>query len=195
MAKVTLPLASVEARGALGRSLIFMGWKGKQIVKGYEVPNNPRGAYQKISRQKVSVCAANMRKITTPNATFPNGSKMYQMLRELLTPGRTWSSLFTSTILGYIGDDSNFQQLSSDYAAMSGGKKVVWTAVAENLTFDTLTGQQIATEIDPQLQLFSGAYGAYLLELSSYNYIYDDHPQFWNSAKIIDYGLDYRSSL
>lgn len=42
MAKVTGPLFSVDARGKIGDSLVFMGWRGLKTVRSYTVPANPQ---------------------------------------------------------------------------------------------------------------------------------------------------------
>lgn len=42
MAKVTGPLFSVDARGKIGDSLVFMGWRGLKTVRSYVIPSNPQ---------------------------------------------------------------------------------------------------------------------------------------------------------
>jgi hypothetical protein len=50
MAKVTGPLFSVDARGKIADSIVFMGWRGLKTVRRYVVPANPRTANQLTTR-------------------------------------------------------------------------------------------------------------------------------------------------
>lgn len=46
MAKVYGPLHSDDARGKLGKALVFMGWKGIKTVRQWLIPKNPEDVYQ-----------------------------------------------------------------------------------------------------------------------------------------------------
>ena len=46
MAKVTGPLMSMSASGKLADSLVFFGWKGINVVRGFVIPANPQYAAQ-----------------------------------------------------------------------------------------------------------------------------------------------------
>ena len=46
MAKVSGPLFSLDARGKLGKSLVFIGWKGIKTVRQWLKPANPQSADQ-----------------------------------------------------------------------------------------------------------------------------------------------------
>lgn len=46
MAKLTGPLFSLDARGKLGSSLVFIGWKGIKTVRQWLKPANPQSADQ-----------------------------------------------------------------------------------------------------------------------------------------------------
>ena len=46
MAKVTGPLMSLDARGAVGKALVFIGWKGIKSVRQWLKPANPQSANQ-----------------------------------------------------------------------------------------------------------------------------------------------------
>ncbi len=46
MAKVTGPLMSLDARGKLGKCLVFLGWKGIKTVRQWLKPANPKSADQ-----------------------------------------------------------------------------------------------------------------------------------------------------
>ena len=46
----------MDARGALGKSLVFIGWKGVKSVRQYVVPANPNTAAQSTQRSIMSNC-------------------------------------------------------------------------------------------------------------------------------------------
>jgi len=50
MAKVKGPLMSMDARGQLGKSLVFLGWKGLKTVRSHVVPANPQTDAQQLQR-------------------------------------------------------------------------------------------------------------------------------------------------
>lgn len=50
MAKVKGPLFSMDARGQIGKTLVYLGWKGLKTVRQYVVPSNPNSAGQQTQR-------------------------------------------------------------------------------------------------------------------------------------------------
>ncbi len=50
MAKVKGPLFSMDARGQIGKTLVYLGWKGLKTVRSYVVPANPNSADQQTQR-------------------------------------------------------------------------------------------------------------------------------------------------
>lgn len=50
MAKLKAPLMSLGAAGQLGKSLVFFGWKGLDVVREYVIPTNPRTSAQVTQR-------------------------------------------------------------------------------------------------------------------------------------------------
>lgn len=50
MAKLTAPLFSMSASGKLGKSLVYMSWKGIKDVRTYVIPANPKSAGQQAQR-------------------------------------------------------------------------------------------------------------------------------------------------
>lgn len=59
MAKVTGPLFSVDARGKIADSLVFMGWRGLKTVRRWLVPHNPRTAAQVETRERFTTAVGN----------------------------------------------------------------------------------------------------------------------------------------
>jgi len=58
MAKLKAPLMSLGASGALGKALVFFGWKGLNVVREYVVPANPKSTEQQIQRGYLTVAVA-----------------------------------------------------------------------------------------------------------------------------------------
>jgi len=58
MAKVKSPLFSMSASGQLGKSLVYMSWKGIDDVRTYVIPANPRSAGQVTQRGYFSAAVA-----------------------------------------------------------------------------------------------------------------------------------------
>jgi hypothetical protein len=50
MAKTIMPLASARASGQLAKMLVYFGWKGLNVVRGYVIPSNPNTAGQQAQR-------------------------------------------------------------------------------------------------------------------------------------------------
>ncbi len=50
MAKLKAPLFSLGAQGSVGKSLVFFGWKGIDVVRSHVVPANPQTAPQTTQR-------------------------------------------------------------------------------------------------------------------------------------------------
>lgn len=50
MAKLTGPLFSLDARGKLGKALVFIGWKGIKTVRQWLKPANPQSTAQQNIR-------------------------------------------------------------------------------------------------------------------------------------------------
>jgi len=50
MAKVKGPLFSLDARGQIAKTLVYMGWKGIADVRKYVIPANPNTAAQQTQR-------------------------------------------------------------------------------------------------------------------------------------------------
>lgn len=50
MATVKAPLLSLDARGQIGKALVYMGWKGLKTVRQHVTPANPNTAAQQTQR-------------------------------------------------------------------------------------------------------------------------------------------------
>uniref|UniRef100_A0A6M3L1X3 Uncharacterized protein n=1 Tax=viral metagenome TaxID=1070528 RepID=A0A6M3L1X3_9ZZZZ len=192
MAKVTAPLLSMDASGAIGDAMVHFNWKGKHVVRNWLKPTNPQTIHQKIVRQKMAAMGKNSVKIETPKATLLAGSKMYQMLKAATPAGQIWNAHFGKQTMDHVKDDANMVALSS---ALFGCASTVgvWRENATTLGMEVLAGDQYATNISPELQLYMGGYAAYKLALSSYTSKYDTHPCNWPVEAISNFATDYHT--
>jgi hypothetical protein len=55
MAKITGPLLSIGARGAIGKTLVAAEWKGQKYMRQYVIPANPRTTEQTVTRNTFSM--------------------------------------------------------------------------------------------------------------------------------------------
>jgi len=92
MAKLKAPLMSLGATGALGKSLVFFGWKGLDVVREYVVPSNPRSALQTTQRGYLTDAVAAIH-VAQALAADPLGSadiQAYAALGTTRATPRTW---------------------------------------------------------------------------------------------------------
>ena len=66
MAKVTGPLFSMSASGALGDAIVFSTWKGKEYVRAYQIPSNPKTVKQVNLRNAFTMTIAYWHAQTDP---------------------------------------------------------------------------------------------------------------------------------
>ena len=189
MAKVTGPLFSIDASGKIADALVYFPWKGRKVVRQWLKPTNPRDVNQQIQRQILAGMGKSLKMIETPKTGLAAGSKLYQLLVADSPAGMIWNAHMVQAALQDLKADATFVALSE---AIFGTDTVAdWRLFATTLGFDTLTGDQFATTISPELQLAMGAYAAYKQELSSYTDIYSTYPSLWTTFMICDFACDY----
>lgn len=67
MALVTGPLFSVEASGQFAKTMVFAKWKGRQYVREYVIPTNPKSAAQVANRVMMGFLSSAWKNIGTTN--------------------------------------------------------------------------------------------------------------------------------
>jgi len=58
VAKLKAPLLSLGASGAIGKALVYFGWKGLDCAREYVVPANPKTTLQKTQRAYLTTIVA-----------------------------------------------------------------------------------------------------------------------------------------
>lgn len=92
MAKLKGPLFSLGARGQIGKTLVYFGWKGLQVVRTWVSPTNPRTAGQTTQRGHLTA-AVDLIHTTMADDTDPlnEADRMaYALLASTYPTPRTW---------------------------------------------------------------------------------------------------------
>jgi len=195
MAKVEGPLFSLEARGKIGNVMVHFPWKGRNVVRKWLKPTNPRDVDQKIIRQKLAVFGKNLVQITTPSTAAPNGSILVQGIKRLTPAAQIWNAYFTKKGMEYVANDSDFTNLLSLGYACTSVDSQIWKCCGLELELDTIlsTADAYATDIEPGLMLYMAAYAAYAMGLTDATNSYSVHPCNWNTAEISQFATDFTS--
>lgn len=92
MAILKAPLFSLGASGALGKALVFFGWKGLDVVREYVVPANPKTTAQRTQRgylgDAVDAVHAAQALDVEPLAEADNSA--YSLWGSVFATPRTW---------------------------------------------------------------------------------------------------------
>ena len=92
MAKLKAPLMSLGASGALGKALVFFGWKGLDVVREFVTPANPKTSGQTTQRDYLTDAVAAVH-TAQAHATKPlaEGDIMaFALLGSIRPTPRTW---------------------------------------------------------------------------------------------------------
>lgn len=92
MAKLKAPLLSLGAAGALGKAMVFFGWKGIDCVREYVIPSNPKTALQTTQRGYLTAAVAKIHAVqaTSPNGLVEEDQTAYALLGSTFPTPRTW---------------------------------------------------------------------------------------------------------
>ncbi len=160
MAKVEGPLFSLEARGKIGNAMVFFPWKGRNVVRKWLKPTNPRDIDQKLIRQKLAAVGQTIGKILGVSAAVPNGSYAVQEWKDITPAGQIWNAHITSKALTQLASDAKWILFSASIAGAD--ELVTWQSCALDLGMPTLYATQdaYATDVPPEEQLAAVAFAA-----------------------------------
>jgi len=104
MAKVTAPLMSMSASGKIGDAIVFFGWKGINVVRGFVKPANPMNAAQGNQRVIFGGTGRAVAEIK-PEKAF--AQQLIDL--KLITSGQTKQSFLVKYILAhYVTDATSY---------------------------------------------------------------------------------------
>lgn len=179
MAKVTGPLFSLDARGSVGKSIVFSFWNGANYVRSRVIPANPQSDGQAEVRTKMGSIGKNNK------AILPTGTLATQVIA--VTPGtQSWMSYLASTMAGlaFAFFDaqktaygvsakkakfdteaagiplSNFELGYGAYGAVTGGAQLYICAAAAFALGLAIAPVAPDDMTDPQIEAFAAAYSA-----------------------------------
>lgn len=160
MAKVEGPLFSLEARGKIGNVMVHFPWKGRNVVRKWMKPTNPRDIDQKLIRQKLAAVGRCIGKILAVSTANPNGSLATVEWKTLTPAGQIWNAYICKKALTQLSSDAKWILFAASIAAAD--ELVTWQSCALDMGMDTLYATQdaFATDIPPELQLAAVAFAA-----------------------------------
>jgi len=168
MAKVTAPLQSFSASGKIGKSLVFFGHLGRNVVRGLVTPANPQSETQGDSRLLLGALGRANHAVSDPSD--------YRTQARLAVPaGQTSVSYMIRAIINKYGTgNTGVAALNTAYGAQAATN---WEAQAALLGLTDLVISYAAvgdTTITAGAQLFALAVNA--IDIRSAN------PTIFNSA-------------
>lgn len=135
MAKVSGPLMSMDASGKLGNAIVFSKWKGRNTVRGFVIPANPRSAGQQTQRAKVAAAGrfVSFMEFGSPlqasaNAAAPSGQSGAGYLVSLM------SERYTTQLAAYTNGSNSTVKGYFDAAAASLGLLPITIPGSEEIT-------------------------------------------------------------
>ncbi len=175
MAKVTGPLFSVSASGAVGKSFVFFPLAhcpGMTPVRQWLKPQNPKTTQQGDVRVKLMAAGRAVRRVEA-------GSTLRTQIEDATPADQIWNSYFVTSILG--SNMANVNAALTQWDGLDGGDQGLWTTAANGIPFETSSVSYAdQDDITPGMALYIAAYGAYMLGLA----IADSAPEGWGETEI-----------
>ncbi len=158
MAKVFGPLHSDDARGAIAKSLVFMGWKGTKTVRQYVTPANRMSDGQAEARTYLG-------SVGLTNKQIEIASDLQIAVALKAPSNQSWASYFAKVSLGPL--NANIKAALTAYAGASSTIKGYYDDAAADIP---LTGFQMGYGETAKLtggeQLFVAFNAGYIMGLT-----------------------------
>ena len=141
MAKLKAPLMSLGASGAIGKAMVFFGWKGLDVVREYVVPANPKTAAQNTQRgyMKDAVKYIHQCQALATNPLDADDLTAYALLGSTYPTPRTW---FNTICKQWIDQKVAAKKpaIFCDGSAVGGASKITFTIANPSDPENALTG-------------------------------------------------------
>ncbi len=182
MAKVVGPLHSDDARGQLGKSIVFMGWKGVKSARMWLKPANPKSETQGDVRTILGAVGRVCGKVKT-------GSNYHEQMitLESIPAGQSKQSFLVKFIRDsfFSGDaatmKTNYNTIKTEYGTATAKDKFESEAAALGLSDFKLVYAGVDT-FTKGMQLYMLAKAAYALSFSGAPYT--TAPADWAEADV-----------
>ena len=166
MAKVSGPLFSMGARGALGKAIVFSAWKGINVVREWLTPANPQTGKQGDRRIILGGMGRSPKYVQAESA--------YEGYSKAVAPsGQSWISYYIKYIVStYMTPVSKYLDEVAEIAAHGASADFYAEALALGLTDFTLPYKDQVVGFGHGLMLYEIAkYGCdqYLLDNTKFN--------------------------
>jgi len=101
VAKLKAPLLSLGASGAIGKSLVYFGWKGLDVVREYVIPANPKTSAQTTQRGYLAqaVEAIHGAQAWAAHLLDETDTMAYALLGSTYATPRTWFNMAVKIIV------------------------------------------------------------------------------------------------
>ena len=184
MAKVEGPLFSLEARGKIGNVMVHFPWKGRNVVRKWLKPTNPRDIDQKLIRQKLAAVGHCISKFLGVSTANPNGSYAIQEWKTITPATQIWNAFITKSALQQLSSDAKWILFSASIAGAD--ELVTWQSCALDMGMVTLyaTQDQFATNVPPEEQLAAVAFAAVVAGYSDVSIDASGLIEDWGTADI-----------
>jgi len=153
MAKVTGPLMSMDARGKLANSIVYIGWRGIQDVRRWVKPANPRTTKQVEQRNRFTQAVDKYHELTPTDKQawetkasgkpYSGFNLFVSRVVKTLVAGKTWQLIkdvkaenITSSSADITGYTDNAELVRVEYGTNPG----VYTAYADEPSGRTEAG-------------------------------------------------------
>jgi hypothetical protein len=140
MAKVTAPLFGLAARGAIGKTLVYMGWKGINDCRQHVVPANPQTAAQTNQRTAMTNVVSAWRNYFTDTTMRSAWTRLAGTLADVMSGFNAFTrnaakmivtkadASFASTCVAFAGNTAKWtmKNLDDGTAGDEAGNFEVW---------------------------------------------------------------------
>lgn len=189
MAKTILPLLSGEASGKIADAMVFFNWKGLNVVRKWTIPANPRDPLQKPVRTKFAAMGKNILAMTTKPATE---GKIIGLIKAVTPADMIWNAYFVKQTLEYVKTAANWTSIKAALDGASAAGQFSASAVALAMA-EIATGVAYSEAVPAALQLYMGAYAAFLLALVGTT-SYAGNPAAWSTFHVTSFAKDYTTA-
>jgi len=190
MAKVVMPLLSAEASGKIADTMVFFYWKGRNVVRRWVTPTNPRSAAQKNIRTRLAAMGKNLAAMVTASPY----AAIVTLIRAATPANQIWNAYFVKQTVDFIKSNTAFTDLLSEYTNAIIPCTEFELAATTLLMATMLTGDTYDEEVSPGFQLFLGAYAAYKLGLCGAVCAYTEYPTAWITGTVTNFAKDYTTA-
>lgn len=195
MAKVEGPLFSLSASGQIGKAMVFGSWKGRNVVRGYTIPANPKSTVQGYVRAALKQISKWVKVVSNKKSGDAVDSVVYQACTVKAPAGLNWNGFIGAGWLdklqvGGTFQTTAFEALVAEYSALAATDLAAWETEATALSLEDFTFEYgYTTNIPAGLQLYAGAYAAYQQQILA-TAPYNTTPASWVLADVTNFKAD-----